>query len=343
MTMESGKQLKILIVGYGSIGKRHIRLIRKKLPYASILLYRHKNTLEIPAGVTNVTSSLDEVSSFAADIAIVANPASLHLNIAEHLAKLGCDMLIEKPISNNLLQACKFSEKLEHYELFCTVGYNLRHKPSLQRFKDLILNNAVGEPISVRSEVGQYLPYWRPGTDYRKNVTSNAHLGGGVMLELSHEIDYLNWIFGRPCWVSAWTGKISDLDVDVEDSAILTMGYNREFERELIVSLSMDFVRHDATRQCLVIGDKGSIKWNAHSDSVELFDLNSKSWNLVFNGAQDHDESYIRQWDNFLLSRQIGFKPNKDLSTVKESVEVLKIIHYAHISSKNQSCKQILS
>lgn len=341
--METIKSIRILIVGYGSIGKRHLRLVRAKFPEASILLYRHRHTMTIPLGATSVTSSLDEILRFGPDVAIIANPASLHLSVANYLVKIGCDILIEKPISNDLPEAYKFLETLEKHNVFCAVGYNLRQKPSLKRFKDLVLSQAVGEPISVKSEVGQYLPNWRPGTDYRENVTSSAHLGGGVMLELSHEIDYLNWIFGRPLWVSAWTGKISNLDVDVEDTAVMTLGYNRTSKCDLIVSLSMDFVRHDATRQCLVIGDKGSIKWNAHSDSVDVFDLRTNCWNRVFHGSQEHDESYIRQWDNFLLLRQIETKLDKNLATVREAVNVLEVINHARISSKNQSCKQILS
>ena len=341
--MENFKSIRILIVGYGSIGKRHLRLIRAKFPEASILLYRHRHTVTIPLGATSVTSSLEEVLRFGPDVAIIANPASLHLNIADHLVKLGCDILIEKPISNDLSEAYKFLETLENLNVFCTVGYNLRQKPSLQRFKDLIINNEIGEPISVKSEVGQYLPYWRPDTDYRENVTSNALLGGGVMLELSHEIDYLNWLFGLPSWVSAWTGKISNLEVDVEDSALLTIGYKRSYERDLIVSLSMDFVRHDATRQCIVIGDNGSIKWDAHTDSVEVFSLSNKSWNRVFQGTQVHDESYVRQLDNFFRVRQIGIQTDENLSTVKEAIDVLKVIHHARVSSKSQSCKQIVT
>ena len=90
--------------------------------------------------------------------------------------------------------------------VICQVGYNLRYLPSLSRFRDLINEGLVGGPLSVRCEIGQYLPNWRPDTDYRTGVTARSDLGGGVLLELSHEIDYLRWIFGEVEWVSSWVG-----------------------------------------------------------------------------------------------------------------------------------------
>ena len=138
-------------------------------------------------------------------------------------------------------------------------GYNLRFSPSLMYFNELIKKNIVGQILSVRCEVGQYLPEWRPNKDYRKTVSANFHLGGGVLLELSHEIDYLRWIFGEVDWVRATLAQQSSLVFDVEDSAHLTLGFlPNENGRQLIGTLNLDFIRHDQTRACIAIGEKGA-------------------------------------------------------------------------------------
>ena len=80
-------------------------------------------------------------------------------------------------------------------------AYNLRFLPSLQAYRERIQFGVIGKVLSVRCEIGQYLPSWRPGSDYRQAVSASRALGGGALLELSHEIDYLRWIFGEVAWV----------------------------------------------------------------------------------------------------------------------------------------------
>ena len=96
------------------------------------------------------------------------------------------------------------------------IGYNLRFLSSLQKFKSILDDKIIGDVWSVRSEVGQFLPSWRPNSDYRKGVSAQYALGGGVLLELSHDIDYLRWIFGEVAWVQAVLAQQSDLEIDVE-------------------------------------------------------------------------------------------------------------------------------
>ena len=104
-------------------------------------------------------------------------------------------------------------------------AYNLRFQPSLQEFRKQIKQQRIGKILSVRVEVGQYLPNWRPESDYRKGVSAQKKLGGGVLLELSHEIDYISWIFGDYKWVKAHISKQSNLEIDVEDTAYLLLGF----------------------------------------------------------------------------------------------------------------------
>ena len=168
-------------------------------------------------------------------------------------------------------------------------GYNFRFLPSLIEFRKQLQAKKIGDIYLVRSEVGQYLPSWRPESDYKNGVSANKSLGGGVLLELSHEIDYLRWIFGPVNWVFSHISKKSDLDIDVEDSVDVIMGF-KGFdlsEGEATVSLTMDFLRHDISRKCMVIGEKGTLLWDGVLGKVDYFAQDGTEWDTIFSSNTD--------------------------------------------------------
>ena len=155
--------------------------------------------------------------------------------------------------------------------------------------------------MSVRSEVGSYLPSWRKDTDYKKSVSAKKKLGGGVLLELSHDIDYLFWLFGKVEWVSATIYKQSNLKIDTEDTAIITLGFlNNKKKNKIIANLNMDFNRHDTTRYCKVIGELGTLYWNAIDGSVRLFKKGSSKWKTLYKENIYKDKTYISELKHFI-------------------------------------------
>lgn len=176
----------------------------------------------------------------------------------------GSHLLIEKPLSHAATGVQALLQRVCEQNLLLQVGYNLRFLPSLEKFRELIHDGAIGRVLSVRCEIGQYLPSWRQDSDYRLGVSARQELGGGVLLELSHELDYLRWIFGEVAWVSAWIGQRSALEIDVEDTAYLTLGFEPDDSgRALVATVNLDFIRHDTTRLCTAIGKQGSLRWNS--------------------------------------------------------------------------------
>lgn len=322
---------RILIVGSGSAGSRHLRLAREYFPNSEIKVLRHRVQTDIPEFSDGCLSTMKEAIQFAPQIAIIANPASFHLNVAQGLAEMGSHLLVEKPISSSIDGIVDLIGICQKRGALLMIGYNLRFSPSLQFFRELCSKNIIGELFSVRCEVGQYLPSWRPEKDYRQGVSAKMELGGGALLELSHEIDYLRWIFGEVEWVRATLSQQSKLEINVEDSAHLTMGFlPKNNGRQLIGTLNMDFIRHDRTRTCIVIGEKGSLRWNGLTGEVDLFEEGDTRWKTLYRHEPKKDATYKAELQNFLDSIQEKHVP---FVTGEDGLRVMEIIEAARISS----------
>lgn len=323
---------RVLVVGLGSIGKLHLRLARELLPHADIRVLRREEGALPSDHANGGFSRIDQAIAFGPQIAVIANPAPFHLGAAQSLADAGVHLMVEKPLSISAEGVQRLIESCRRRGLVLLTGYNLRFLPSLQRFRDLLKQNVIGKVLSVRCEIGQYLPSWRPDVDYRQGVSARHDLGGGALLELSHELDYLRWIFGEVDWVGACLSRQSRLEIDVEDTVHLMLGFEPEADsHRLIGTLSMDLVRHDTTRLCTSIGELGSLRWNGLTGTVELFEAGAKNWRELFRYQHQREDSYRAEWGNFLacaekksmplVSGEDGFKVMQIIDAVRQASE----------------------
>lgn len=323
---------RVLIVGLGSIGSRHLRLARHLLPNAEIKVLRHQETNSVPEFSNGCMSSIVEALEFSPQIAVIANPATFHLKTAQSLAEAGVNLLIEKPLSDSVEGISNLIETCRAGKTTLATGYNLRFSPSMQHFRQALKNGIIGEIFSVRCEVGQYLPTWRPSTDYRQGVSANRILGGGALLELSHEIDYLRWIFGDVEWVRSTLSKQSNLEIDVEDSASLTIGFTpNSAGKQVLSTINLDFIRHDYTRHCTVIGENGTLTWDGVLGRVMIYAKDSPFWVELYSHQPVRDETYIEEWHDFLLSIQENKHP---FVTGEDGLRVIEIIEAVRESSQ---------
>jgi len=322
---------RILIVGLGSIGKRHLKLARELVPTADIRVLRRQHTNEVPEYSNGCFFNIEDAIDFCPQAAVIASPASLHVEVAQRLAELGTHLLVEKPLSSSVDGVASLLQVCTDHNVVLITGYNLRFSPALSHFRRMLHDGIIGDVISVRCEVGQYLPSWRPDSDYRLSVSAQRKLGGGVLLELSHEIDYLRWIFGEVQWVSANLSRQSSLDINVEDSAHLALGFSpRDDGYQLVGSLSLDFIRHDPTRSCIAIGEKGSLRLNLLTGEVSLFEAGKEDWIQLFSCTPQRDDSYIAEWQNFIKSMARLEKPLVDGI---DGLRVLEIVDATRKSS----------
>ena len=308
------------------------------MPEVVVGVLRHGKAA-VKDGADLLFLDIEDAIRFAPQIAVIANPAPFHIGIALRLANAGVHLLVEKPVADtfegveDLIRVCR--EK----SLTLMTGYNLRFSPSLQKFRALVRQNHVGRALSVRAEIGQYLPSWRPESDYRETVSARSALGGGVLMELSHEIDYLRWIFGDVEWVSAISGRYSSLEIDVEDTAHLILGFTGATgQQPLVASLNMDFIRHDTVRTCTVIGESGTIRWDALCGSVAVFEKGGTEWQIIFQQLPERDDTYIEEWRAFIQSIAATTPP---VVSGEDGLSVLRVIHAAKLSAGSGSITQV--
>lgn len=330
----------MLVVGLGSIGRRHARIARELFPEAEVVALRRTDSVPVEdPNIACFVSSMSQALEMKPEAAVIATPAPLHLDAATQLANAGVHLLIEKPIASDATGVAELVALCNQRNLALVTGYNLRFLPSLIKFRGMLAEKRVGRVLSVRAEVGQHLPSWRPGSDYRSGVSARAALGGGALLELSHEIDYLRWLFGEVSWVSAILARQSALEIDVEDTAHLVLGFEGAGDSAPVVaSVTMDFVRHDATRSCVAICESGSLRWNAMLGTIEVFEEGAGGWTVCHSEPEVMDDSYRGEWLDFAASISTGGSP---LVSGRDGLAVLDIVDAARRSSAGRMVASI--
>jgi len=319
---------KVAIVGLGSSGKRFLALAKDASPAPELLVVTTQNP-EL-SGV-EITSDLAALASFGPDVVVLTGPASTRISVAKRIPIDTTGVFLEKPMEVSVAAGSELSLLLESTSRLTQVGYNLRFSESLTKFRSMVQGREYGSVLSVRAETGQYLPSWRPDRDYRGAVSANAALGGGVLLELSHEWDYLRWIFGDTTWVRAWFGKASSLDIDVEDSAHVTMGFEGDEGTDVVAQVNLDFLRHDRVRTVTAICEQGTLRWDGVAGHVEGFLEGAGQWQSVFRDS-GKETTYEAQWKSFIQAVDTGSEP---VVTLADGLEVLRVIEAIGLSHKN--------
>jgi len=315
---------KILIVGAGSAGTRHLNIAKALFPKATVALLTNRSSIDSDLSPDMHFVDSKDAVSFQPDIAVISGAASSRIEVCTLLANSGVHLLIEKPISNTTKGVADLIEICQAKKLVLAVGYNLRFNASLIAFRESLNSQVIGKPLLVNCEVGQFLPSWRENIDYRQSVSSKQELGGGVLLELSHEIDYLTWVFGKINWVRATVMKQSSLEIDVEDSAFLTLGIENLNNPNLVANLSMDFIRHDFKRSCVVVGEKGTLKWDGVSQEVSLLLKDESLWKLLSKTNNSANDSYTNEWNDFVSCIDSGNRPRASGIDGLNALEVIE-------------------
>lgn len=328
--------MRVLVVGLGGIGQRHVRNLRTLLQ-SGVEIIAFSMRTQIPVLTDQLTIEKEGCLEEKYDIQLyrdlhkaldqkpvavfVCNPSSLHISVALLAAQSGCHLFIEKPLSHNFEQVDELISLVERRKLVAQVGYQMRFHPCLLRLRALLQQKAIGHIFSVRAEVGEYLPGWHIYEDYRQMYASRRELGGGVILSQIHELDYIYWLFNLPKHVFALGGHLSSLEIDVEDIASILMACEVE-GRVVPVHLHQDFIQRPSIRTCQIIGDDGKISVDFHALTVNVFDSHGKlSEASSFEGFQ-RSQLFLDEMKHFLECLEGKQTPQV---TVRDGAQSLKM------------------
>ncbi len=319
-----------LIVGCGSIGKRHLRNL-SHLGVKNIVVFDQNETRREEAAKqwsVETTDSL-EAGLEGASVALICTPTHLHACGALAAARAGCHLFIEKPLAHDLEDVQLLLDEIVQRNLHTLVGCNYRFHPAMRELKRLVTEGAAGRIVSARAQFGQYLPDWHPWEDYRQGYSACREMGGGVVLDRIHELDLMRWLMGEVTEVCALTGRLSSLEIDSEDTAEMLL----HFQSGALGSVHVDYVRRDYDCRLEIVGEESTLQWCYPKHAVSWYAGRDRMSRRMEWPNYDANDMYLDQMRHFLAVIE-GHEPAAQ--TVCDARRLLEIALAAKRSSADR-------
>lgn len=288
-----------LVVGGGSIGQRHLQNLQQLgVEMAAVdpdSLVRE--TLAAEFNVTTFPELSDGLDSFDPDLVVVCTPNRFHVELATEAVQAGCHLFVEKPLSHNMSRIAELQTAISEQDVITLVGCNLRFHPEIRKISELLQNNVIGSVVAARIEGGSYLPEWFPDSDYTESYSAREDLGGGVILDYIHEINYARWFLDEFETVSAVAGQRTQLDIETNDIA----GILAETADGIICEFHLDYIQRAYSRSNHIIGEQGTVRWSWPDEQVEWYVASEDEW-YSFSRSDDWEpnDMYIEEMEHFL-------------------------------------------
>lgn len=304
---------KVLFIGLGSIGKRHLNLLKKNFNF-EIYAFRIKGRESI-SGVTNFYN-FEKVSKIKPDIVFITNPTYLHIDTALACLKAGIkNIFIEKPLSHNLKNIEHFIEEVSKSNALVYVGNVLRHNPVMKRLKEIV--DETKEDLFYASTISSsYLPHWRPKRDYRGIYSSKRSEGGGVLLDLIHEFDYNVMLFGKIKSILGVYGKISKLEIDSEDFCDVFI----KFDNNFMSTIHIDYFSYFNKRIINIRTPEKEISADLINNEITIYHNQKVNKETFQFERDDYFKAQIKYFINGLEDKSMN------ISNLEESKEILEKI-----------------
>jgi predicted dehydrogenase len=312
--------LKILIVGLGSIGRRHMKnLSRLGVKRLAALTAGHCTLPpdDLPPYLS--FSGMDAALDWRPNAIFVCNPTALHLDTALEAVQAGCHIYLEKPVSHTMDGLSDLDALVEQQGVKLQVGFQYRYHFVLQEIRKRIQEGHIGKVVSAHAHWGEYLPGWHPWEDYRTSYSARRDLGGGVVLTLCHPFDYLRWMLGEIEVVQALGGHLSDMVTDTEDTALVAL----RFAEGAIGSVYLDYVSRPPKHTLQIIGDDGRIEWDADSGGAKVYREGGRAFETISPGRFfERNEMFSAAAADFLNAIYTDRPP---ACTLSDGIAALKI------------------
>lgn len=310
---------RVLIVGFGSIGRRHWDNLRTLgIQTIEVCDVDPKKRDEATQRGVRAFARLEEALASRPEVVFVTTPPATHVPIAATAAEAGCHLFIEKPLAHTEEGLDELVRAVKQKKLVTMVGCNMRFHFGPSTIKRLLADGAIGTIISAHQDAGMYLPDWHPELDYRQAYSARRALGGGVLLDGIHEIDCARWLFGEVREVFCHGGRLSHLEIDTEDSANIVMVMEAGFS----VATHIDYVQRAYARSCKVIGEEGTIHWDIASD-VRWFSARTKTWSVIPPPVPySINEMYVEELRHFLHCVE---QARQTMLSIEEAAQVTRL------------------
>jgi len=268
--------MRILICGLGSIGRRHLRNL-VGLGEKDIVLYRSGKSSLPEEELKNYPAKADlaeALDRWAPAAVLVTNPTALHQEVAVSAARHGCQLFIEKPVSDTLEGIPELQAAIAESGWRPLVGFQYRYHPGLRMAKQLVDDGTLGTPLSARAVYEDYLPDWHPWEDYRASYAARSDLGGGALLTLCHPFDYLRWILGEVEAVTARTKAVKEFELEVEALASVIL----EHTGGALASVNLGYHRRPMRHSIEIVGTEGTLRWDQADGVLHWWSADRSGW-----------------------------------------------------------------
>ena len=292
-----------LVIGFGSIGKRHFHIVEDQLGEGNVDVVSKQRLPHINSFTS--LSNIPDLNIY--DYIIIASETHLHYEQLNYLCKHVRNkiILVEKPLFDRSRKQPVCSNRV-------LTAYNMRFHPVIQKLRSLISHQKV---YAAHIYCGSYLPRWRPDQDYSKGYSADHTRGGGVLRDLSHELDYIAYLFGTLTTLETINTKISDLNITSDD--LFTMiGVTTE---KTVVNLSLDYISKLHRRKVLIHLEEISIEADFIKNTIEVQSKNGKTEHYAFPEA-DRDYTYIKMHEAALK------QDHKLFCTYEEGIKTTNLI-----------------
>jgi predicted dehydrogenase len=314
----------ILIIGLGSIGERHLNNLIN-LGYTNIIIVSKSGA--IPSEFKQFSVYTDCQKAITENLishGFICTPTSSHLDDLKILLENNiANIYLEKPISHNLSQLKEIGSLTNQCKRL-VVGYDLHFDPGLIKIKELLSENKMGKVFSINASVGQYLPDWRPNQDYLKGMSAKIDKGGGVMLDLVHEFDYVRWLVGKPKSIACIFQNNPSLAIETEDVADVLI----HFEDDSSGTIHLDYHQKKLVRNCMITCEKGTLLWDLTKSEVKIIRYDQEMETFSYVGF-DRNQRYVDSIKAFFDESKFDEK----LTNFEEALVSLKMVVAAKESS----------
>jgi predicted dehydrogenase len=317
--------MEFLVVGCGSIGERHIMNLKQVVPHSTIDAYdsshERLDKVQQKYSINKVDQSIIDSKKY--DCVLVCTPPVSHVEIAIRALQAGSNVFIEKPLSNSLRNVQKLQRLAARKKLLVFVGYNFRFNKGINTIKKILDEHKLGKILHVSAYYGQYLPDWRPWQDYKKSYTARKKLGGGIIHDGSHEIDYLVWLLGRPSHMQSQFAFTDTLSTDTEAMADILL----RFDKNALGYIHLDFVRREYKRTLEVLCENGIVQWSLSEGVVKLLNASDKAWSTLQLNESIND-MYVQEIKHVILCMEKHRR--SEIIDIENGISSLKLSELAH-------------